>query len=39
MDLNNPWIKEVMKRENTQYFERKENENVKTSRYFRELTS
>jgi hypothetical protein len=28
-----------MKRENTQYFERKENENVKTSRYFRELTS
>ena len=39
MDLNNPWIKEVMKRENTQYFEWKENENVKTSRYFRELTS
>ena len=39
MDLNNPWIKKVMKRESTKYFELKENENVKTSRHFRELTS
>ena len=39
MDLNNPWIKKVMKRENTKYFELKENENAKTSRHFRELTS
>ena len=38
-DLNNPWIKEVMKRESTKYLELKENENVKTSRHFRELTS
>ena len=38
-DLNNPWIKKVMKRESTKYFELKENENVKTSRHFRELTS
>jgi hypothetical protein len=39
MDLNNPWIKKVMKRESTKYFELKENEKVKTSRHFRELTS
>jgi len=39
MDLNNPWIKKVMKRESTKYFELKENEIVKTRRYFRELTS
>ena len=32
MGLNNPWIKEVMKRESTKYFELKENENIKTSR-------
>ena len=38
-DLNNPWIKEVMKRERTKYFELKENENAKTSRHFKELTS
>ena len=38
-DLNNPWIKEVMKRESTEHFELKENENLKTSRHFRKLTS
>ena len=39
MDLNNSWIKEVMKRESTKYFKLKENENIKTSRHFRKLTS
>ena len=39
MGLNNPWIKEVMKRESTKYSELKENEKVKTRRHFRELTS
>ena len=29
MDLNNPWIKEVMKRRITKYFELNENENVR----------
>ena len=29
MDLNNPWIKEVMKRGITKYFELNENENVR----------
>ena len=29
MDLNNPWIKKVMKRESTKYFELKENETLR----------
>ena len=29
MDLNNPWIKEVIKRRITKYFELNENENVR----------